>query len=55
MKYFTITLSVETSDEENLETFTDKIMAVIDSENWTCGGGFCETDEEGNPIRPSNG
>lgn len=50
MKYFKITLSVETSDDENLETFTDKIMNVIDLENWTCGGGFSETNEDGIPI-----
>lgn len=51
MKYYTINLTVSTQDNINLETFTDVIMDTIEKEDWTCGGGFCEVDEEGNPIK----
>lgn len=50
MKYFKITLSIETSDDENLETFTDKIMDTIEINNWTVGGGFEQTDSDGMPL-----
>jgi uncharacterized protein YggL (DUF469 family) len=51
MKHFTINLSVSVPDDNTtLDSFSDKIMEVIDNNNWTAGGGFAMVDEEGEPI-----
>ena len=53
-RYFNIRLSVETDGNTTMTEFTDKVMELVESNNWTVGGGFVETDEEGNEIKSND-
>ncbi len=50
-RYFSINISIETPEDVNLDTVTDAVMHTIDTNDWTCGGGFVEVDEKGNPLK----